>query len=281
MFGAVIGIAVAAVVAAAISAGGGPSKRPADLALRVVNTSSGKMVVTGNGLTVYIYLPDQTHPSVTTCTGDCANDWPPIVISGRAPTVAAISKSLIGLVTRPEGTRQVTLNGYPLYRYAADHRAGDVRGESVGDTWFAIDSTGNFLALTPVSFHAASRRAQEPIQVISTSEGQVVANADGQTLYTYKDDAPTSTACTAAWCVQDWPPLVVTQAPTAIIGINAPLGILRRPDGTMQLTLSGHPMYTFSGDDRPGDLRGMGIGGDWYPISPDGTKVERLSSPGS
>lgn len=280
IFAAVITIAVAAVVAAGITAVGGSSQRPADLALRVVNTSSGRMVVTGSGQAAYIYLPDQTHPSVTTCTGDCANDWPPIVISGRVPTVAGIRKSLIGLVTRPDGARQVTLNGYPLYRYAADHRAGDIRGESVGDTWFAIDPTGNFLALTPGSFHAASRPAREPIQVISTSGGQLVADADGQTLYTYKDDTPTTTACTAAWCVQDWPPLLVTQAPTNIDGINAPLGILRRPDGTRQLTLAGHPLYRFSGDELPGDLRGLGVGGDWYPISPDGTQVERMSSPG-
>ncbi|HEX6391981.1 MAG TPA: hypothetical protein VFZ97_00985 [Acidimicrobiales bacterium] len=253
-FAAAIVVAIAAGVVAAITTNGGSSKHRANLTLRVLNTSSGKMVVTASGLTAYIYLPDQTHPSVTTCTGDCAHDWPPILANGDTPTVAGISKTLIGLVTRPDGAPQVTFNGYPLYRFAADRRAGDVRGESVGETWFAIDPTGNFLPLSPVGFRSTAPRAHQSVQVVSTAAGQLLADADGQTLYTYRDDTPTSTACTAAWCLQDWPPLLITRAPTIVSGINAPLGVLHQADGAMQLTAAGHPLYTFSGDERPGDV---------------------------
>lgn len=236
------------------------------------------MVVTGNGMTIYIYLPDQTRPSETTCTEDCANDWPPILSTTPNPRVAGIDKARIGLVTRPNGNRQLTLNGYPLYRFAADHRQGDIRGESVGNTWFAIEPDGNFLALQPVSFQPTRPPSGEPLQVLSTAIGPIVTDDYGQTIYTYRDDTSDSSACTPSWCTQDWPPLLVKKAPGPINGITGALGVLRRPDGTLQLTLDSHPLYRFSGDDRPGDLRGLGIGEDWYPIAPNGAKVGTFSA---
>jgi predicted lipoprotein with Yx(FWY)xxD motif len=237
------------------------------------------MVVTGSGMTVYIYLPDPTNPPQSACTGDCANDWPPVLLSTTTPNVDGIGRARVGVLTRSDGSRQLTLNGYPLYRYAADRRPGDTRGESVGNTWFAIDPSGNLLALTPATFGQPRRVEAQPLQVIATPAGGVVSDSNGQTVYIYKDDTPTSTACTAAWCVQDWPPLLVYGPPAAVGGISAQLGVLRRPDGTLQLTAAGHPLYRFSGDQRPGDVRGEGIGGDWFAVAPDGSKV--VTSPPS
>lgn len=263
--------AVAGIAYAAIASTGDAGSKPTDYSLRTANTPAGRMVVTGTGMTVYVYLPDQTQPSRTTCTGDCANDWPPVLLTGRTPKVSGIDRSRVGIVVRPDGSRQLTVNGYPLYRFAADLRPGDVRGESVGETWFAIDPGGNFLALSPEVF-TPTQASGQPLRVMTTILGQIVAADDGQTLYTYRDDTPTSSACTSAWCVQDWPPAVVTQPAGAIAGVSAQLGVLRRKDG-LQTILGGHPLYRFSGDQRPGDLRGSGIGGDWYPIHPDGTKA--------
>ena len=256
---------------------GGSGGKPSEYSLRVANTSAGRMVVTGGGLTVYIYLPDQTRPSRTACTGDCANDWPPVFTTAPAPKVAGIGKSRIGVLVRPDGSRQLTLNGYPLYRYVADHRPGDTRGESVGNTWFAVDPIGNFVPLSPAGF-SPRRVSVQPLRVTSTATGDIVTSNDGQTLYTFKDDTPTGSACTPAWCVQDWPPALLAQPITAvggtlIGGISAPLGTLRRSDGGVQITLAGHPLYRFSGDERPGDIRGSGVGGDWFPIRPDGSRA--------
>lgn len=260
------------VAVVAVSGCGAPADR--NLALRSVNTTVGKMVVTGDGATVYIYLPDQTHPSETTCTGDCANDWPPVTLTTASPDVSGIDKSRIGLVVRPDGTRQLTLDGYPLYRFAGDLRPGETRGESVGNTWFAVSPDGNFLPVAPAGYQSSrTPAAAQPIRVATTAIGRIVTSGNGQTLYTYKDDSPASSACIAAWCVQDWPPLLVNQAPSAVEGIGAPMSVIRRPDGTLQLTLAGHPLYRFSGDQHPGDTRGLGIGHDWYPISPGGSSV--------
>ena len=264
--------AVAGIAYAVVASTGGSGSKPTDYSLRAANTPAGRMVVTGTGMTVYVYLPDQTEPSRTTCTGDCANDWPPVLLTSRTPKVSGIDESRVGIVVRPDETRQLTLDGYPLYRYAADLRPGDTRGESVGETWFAIDPSANFVPLSPEAFTPGEVCGQ-PLRIVSTVLGQITAAADGQTLYTYRDDTPTSSACTPAWCVQDWPPLVVAQTAKAIVGVSAQLGVLLRNDGSRQLTLGGHPLYRFSGDQRPGDLRGSGIGGDWYPVHPDGTKA--------
>jgi predicted lipoprotein with Yx(FWY)xxD motif len=228
------------------------------------------MVVTGGGLTIYIYLPDSNNPPATTCTGDFANDWPPVLTLTAKPATSGINSARVGVLTRPDGTHQLTLDGYLLDRFAADHLPGDTRGESVGNTWFAIDAAGNFLALPAVSFTPIDTHSPENLRVRSTTTGPLVTAGNGQTLYAYKDDTPTRSACTAEWCTQDWPPLLVPTLPTRVPGVSAPLGLLKRPDGTLQLTLGGHPLYRFAGDQRPEDVRGNGIGEDWYPLAPDG-----------
>ena len=264
--------AVAGIAYVAVASTRGSSVKPTDYSLRTANTPAGKMVVTGRGMTVYVYLPDQSQPSRTMCTGDCANDWPPVLLTGRTSKVSGVDGSRVGILVRPDGSRQLTLNGYPLYGFAADLRPGDIRGESVGETWFAIDPSGNFVPLSPEAF-TPGQLSGEPLRVVTTVLGQIAAAGDGQTLYTYRDDTSTSSACTPAWCVQDWPPLVLKQPAGAIVGVPAQFGLLPRKDGSLQLTLGGHPLYRFSGDQRPGDVRGSGIGGDWYPIHPDGTKA--------
>ncbi|HEX4864242.1 MAG TPA: hypothetical protein VFV02_09230 [Acidimicrobiales bacterium] len=267
--------AVAGIAYGAVASTGASSGKPTDYSLRTVNTSAGRMVVTGGGVTVYVYLPDPTRPSRTTCTADCANDWPPVLLTAATPKVSGVDRSRVGVVVRPDGSRQLTLNGYPLYLYVADRRPGDLRGESVGETWFAVDADGNFLPLPPEVFSPGREPVSAlPVEIVPSALGQIVAGNDGQTLYTYRDDTPAGSACTSAWCVQDWPAVVVVKQPAGVIqGVSAPFGVLRRDDGSLQLTLGGHPLYRFSGDQRPGDLRGSGVGGDWYPIHPDGTRA--------
>jgi predicted lipoprotein with Yx(FWY)xxD motif len=271
-------VVIAAGATAAIIATSGSGSGRTDPVLRTAPTPAGSMVVTGDGLSVYVYLPDDSNPSRTTCIEDCANDWPPVLLTAPSPSVEGIPKTSVGVTTRPDGAHQLTLDGYPLYRFAADHRPGEIRGESIGNAWFAVAPDGNFLALTPVSFQAAPHRAGGALQVSATRFGPIVMDSSGQTLYAYKDDTPTSSACTAEWCLQDWPPVLVKQLPADIPGISGRLGLLRRPDGTVQLTLGDHPLYRFAGDQRPGDLRGQGIGGDWSAVTPEGTVVTGPSS---
>ena len=52
---------------------------------------------------------------------------------------------------------------------------------------------------------------------------------------------------------------------------------ITRPDGTTQITFYGQPLYTFSGDAKPGDTTGQGTGGVWFVVGKDGTAIEKTS----
>ncbi len=105
----------------------------------------GKLVVSPNGLTLYHYT-DEKRGSVE-CTGGCAKFWPPLLVKGNKKLVAGqgLKASKLGTVKRPGGGRQLTYNGYPLYRYAPDKKPGDVKGQGVEGEWYVIASTGKLI----------------------------------------------------------------------------------------------------------------------------------------
>jgi len=98
--------------------------------------------------------------------------------------------------------------------------------------------------------------------------GTILANGTGYTLYWFSEDTPTYTACDDV-CVPQWPPM--TGKPEVVTGDALPgkLGTLYRSNGALQATYDGHPLYTFAGDFRPGDVGGNGVvqfGGRWHVI---------------
>lgn len=107
--------------------------------------------------------------------------------------------------------------------------------------------------------------------------GRILATASGRTLYDFTPDTSTSSACTSALCVELWPPLITSGAPTAGQGLEQSLvGTIRRPDGELQVTYGGHPLYTWIGDRKAGMVTGqalLNVGGYWYVISPTGRQV--------
>jgi predicted lipoprotein with Yx(FWY)xxD motif len=99
----------------------------------------GKIVVDGTGRTLYVYDLDTAKPSKSNCDGSCATAWPPLLAGTGTPQVSGVSASLVGTVTRSDGTKQVTLAGWPLYYYANDAKAGDATGQAVGGTWWVVE----------------------------------------------------------------------------------------------------------------------------------------------
>ncbi len=103
----------------------------------------GAVVTDQNGRTLYRSEKDKANPSVSNCTGDCATKWPPVIIEDPATVkLDDIEQSLVGTVVRADGTQQLTLAGYPLYRFVKDIRAGDINGQGVDGTWFASTPQG-------------------------------------------------------------------------------------------------------------------------------------------
>lgn len=99
---------------------------------------------------------------------------------------------------------------------------------------------------------------------VSTREvagaGMVLTGSDGKTLYFAEAEANGKIVCTDA-CESFWPPLTVSQGatPTAGPGVSGTLATLNRPDGSVQVTLDGKPLYSFSEDGGPGETKGEGF----------------------
>jgi predicted lipoprotein with Yx(FWY)xxD motif len=105
--------------------------------------------------------------------------------------------------------------------------------------------------------------------------GLVLADSEGHVLYAFSKDTSEASACEGA-CAKAWPPLLVEEGePEPSNGASAArLGTITRGDGTHQVTYAGHPLYTYSGDDQPGQAKGNGVsafGGTWTALKGSGT----------
>jgi len=107
-------------------------------------------IVTSDGFTLYRFDKDTAKPSKSTCTGECAKTWPPLLGDGT-PALSGLAQGIVGTVGRADGTQQLTLNGWPLYRYAKDTAPGDTKGEGVGGTWRAVGADGKPASAAPAA----------------------------------------------------------------------------------------------------------------------------------
>jgi predicted lipoprotein with Yx(FWY)xxD motif len=114
------------------------------------------------------------------------------------------------------------------------------------------------------------------VKVARTGLGPILAAANGRTLYLFRKDRASSSACSGA-CAQAWPPVLTSGAPKAVAGAKAGVvGSIKRADGREQVTYAGHPLYTYAGDSAGGQTTGQGLsqfGAPWYVVSPGGTAV--------
>jgi len=203
-----------------------------------VASSLGVIYANSTGFSLYTFDNDITSDS--TCYNQCAIRWPALTVTStygiRAP---------FGVSTRTDGKKQLTLNGHPLYTFANDLAAGDVNGEGIGGVW-----------------HLARPEAAH-ISTPSATVGKIFANGLNMSLYTFDNDTTSDSTCYDQ-CATRWPALIVPSDR----GIAAPFGITTRTDGKKQVTLNGHPLYTFFNDTKPNDVNGDGIGGVWHLARP-------------
>jgi len=103
----------------------------------------GDYVSDGAGRTLYRFDNDSAKPPKSTCNGDCAKTWPPLLIKSPGkifPT--GIDPQILGYVERADGHCQVTINGWPVYYFAGDEKPGDFHGQGLSGKWFAVTATG-------------------------------------------------------------------------------------------------------------------------------------------
>jgi predicted lipoprotein with Yx(FWY)xxD motif len=117
-----------------------PSEEPAEATIAVEDSDLGQIVVDAEGRTLYVFLVDEGTES--TCYDDCEASWPPLTVEGDPAAGEGIDASLLGTTEREDGSIQVTLDGHPLYYFAADETADDVNGQGVGDVWYVVSPDG-------------------------------------------------------------------------------------------------------------------------------------------
>ncbi|MFC6598650.1 hypothetical protein [Kitasatospora paranensis] len=123
--------------------GSGTGQSTGATVLKTASSAYGTIVTDGNGFTLYRFDHDTASPPASNCNGGCATLWPPVVATGGTPQLKGIDAKLVSTVTRADGTRQVTLNGWPLYRYSQDSKPGDTKGQGFGGIWFVTAPNGS------------------------------------------------------------------------------------------------------------------------------------------
>jgi predicted lipoprotein with Yx(FWY)xxD motif len=109
------------------------------------------------------------------------------------------------------------------------------------------------LLATPLAF------AEAPAK---TAHG-VLVNASGMTLYTFDKDAGGKSMCNGP-CASNWPPLTAGADASAAGGYS----VVTRDDGSRQWAYKGKPLYTWSKDQKPGDMTGDGFNKVWHAAKP-------------
>jgi predicted lipoprotein with Yx(FWY)xxD motif len=121
-----------------------PSSSSSAASVLSTKTSSlGTFLVDGNGRALYLW--DADHGSKSTCSGACAQAWPPLTTTATPKASGAVKASLLGTTKRADGSREVTYAGHPLYYFAGDTAPGQTTGQGsdgFGAPWWVVTPAG-------------------------------------------------------------------------------------------------------------------------------------------
>lgn len=219
----------------------------------------GPVVTDDKGFTLYRFDGDQ--PGESTCDGECAATWPPATVTDENFTVEGVDE--VGSIVRKDGSRQLTVDGMPQYRFAKDTKPSETKGQGLQGKWFATGKSGERTQL-------AARTG------VIAGLGAVLTNNAGLTLYRFDGDTaqPPASNCDGG-CAESWPPVYVEGEQPRVKGIDPKLlGTITRKDGKKQLTVANWPQYTFKNDTKPGEAKGVTVP-KWFATATDGKKAQQ------
>jgi predicted lipoprotein with Yx(FWY)xxD motif len=113
----------------------------AEPSVRVARTKLGRILVNGQGRTLYLYMKDRGTQSA--CSRRCAQVWPPATVSGAPTAGPGVAAARLTTTPDADNRRQLVYNGHPLYTLTADVRPGQINGEGFLGTWYVISAAGN------------------------------------------------------------------------------------------------------------------------------------------
>ncbi len=97
----------------------------------------GTILTDAEGRTLYTFSEDP--PNTSTCqTSPCPETWPPLIIESGTPVPGEGIPGQLDVITRDDGSLQVTYDGKPLHRFINDAAPEDANGQGVGGRWFVV-----------------------------------------------------------------------------------------------------------------------------------------------
>jgi predicted lipoprotein with Yx(FWY)xxD motif len=132
-----LGLTGAILVLSACSSG---SSSTGQASLSVGSSRLGSILVNRDGHSLYLFGSDR--PGRSACVGPCTRVWPPATVSSRPTAGAAVSAAMVGTITRPDHSLQMTYDGHPLYTFSGDTARGQMNGEGFLGSWFVVSPRG-------------------------------------------------------------------------------------------------------------------------------------------
>lgn len=257
----------------------------------------GRVLATPSGESLYVFsgdgfpFPPPTGAPQLACTAlnkapngtPCTTAWPPLLATGRLLARRGVRQNGLSTVTR-NGVKQVTYFGHPLYGFIRDTKPGQKNGQDVtafDGTWHLDATSGRAAAGVPTV-----RTELSPNGIVLSSP----TSSGVRSLYSLSFDPKGTTTCTGP-CAAVWPPLLTSSRAHAGTGVQRNgIGTVRRPDGSLQVSFHGHPVYFFAFDLGAGAAPGLTNGeylvdaaadGVWYNLLPQGTPEPGTTTVGS
>jgi len=246
---------------------GPPPRIPPGFAVKT--TATGRLLTTDKNYSVYAY--DRDTPETSMCDVECARTWQPAI----APALARAHGDW-SILERSPGVRQWAYRQQPLYSHVLDSRSWSLEGSD------AAGWTNVYVSLAPPF--------PDSFTVQDTLAGEVLADAQGRTIYTYAcgDDSADQLSCDhpgdnqvyrlamcgggdPATCMQHWPYVRAATLDTgtsrswSVMSIDPQTGhraSVEQPGALSVWAYRDRPVYTYGGDHQPGDVNGAGTG-EW------------------
>ena len=220
----------------------------------VDNATFGKILTDSDGISLYFFSDDTKDTSE--CLAGCLNIWP-IFYAEDLIVGSGLDSAEFGIITRTDGAKQTTYQGWPLYYYVSDVNTNDTLGDNVGEEWF-IAKPDYSLMYVYSQLTGDDGNNYTSDYVVGDGETGYIVDIDGRTLYTFSNDTNNTNNFTnsdfsnnAVW-------------PIAEIDLDKIPSILNNGDfgtidvfGRTQLTYKSWPLYYFGQDSVRGDNKGI------------------------
>lgn len=226
-------------------------------ALKVTtNTTFGNILTDGSGKALYFFAADVKGTSA--CTGGCEAIWP-IFYAEDGTIPSGIAATDLATITRADGKKQSTYKGWPLYYYAADATAADLKGDGVGGNWF-VAKPDYTIMLGETQLVGQDGKSYTADAKEGTGNTNFLTDASGRTLYAFAPDTYNKNTYTAPDLSNDaiWPIF----GPAEIVvpsAINKDDLMKITAVGRTQFSYKGHPLYYFGPDTKRGETKGVSV----------------------